>query len=113
MAEFAICKEGYEIGTMELLPLPEGSPCGGFPAKTQAKLCGNCAVLNKNNCVLCLGVVAARTNAVLCKECAVDKNNCILCHAYFDTLDVGAHPAALCRRHAAKGWHAKCARIKK
>lgn len=53
-----------------LLPLPQGKPCGGFPAKTQAKLCRNCAVLNKNNCVLCLGVVAARTNAVLCKECA-------------------------------------------
>jgi hypothetical protein len=56
----------------------------------------------------------ARTNAVLCKECAVNKNNCILCGAYFDTLDVGALPAALCRRHATKeSFHAKCAKMKK
>ncbi len=40
---------------------------------------GNCAVVNKNSCCLCLGVVAARTQAVLCKDCAVNKNNCILC----------------------------------
>ncbi len=30
-------------------------------------------MVNKNNCVLCLGVVAARTNAVLCTQCAVNK----------------------------------------
>lgn len=43
----------------------------------------------------------------------MNKNNCILCGAYFDTLDVGAQPAPLCRRHATQGgFHNKCAKIK-
>merc|ERR1711964_577995 len=102
---------GGEGVAMELLPLPEGKPCGGFPAKTQAKLCRDCSVLNKNYCCLCLGVVAARTNAMLCKECAERKNDCMLCGQRFETLDVGAHPAALCRSHAVS-WHSKCAKIR-